>query len=162
VSSATSSSPAAYLIDTNVLLRSVEAGHPMHATAHRALQQLTNTGAALYVAPQNLIEFWVVATRPLTANGLGLTPAETITEVVNFKAAFRLLPETPSLVTEWERIAVVYSVCGKQAHDARLVAMMKIHGIGSIVTFNVGDFSRYTSGEGIAVVDPGAIGVLSP
>jgi predicted nucleic acid-binding protein len=136
------------------LLRSIEAGHPMQATARQALQQLAGAGAALCVAPQNLIELWVVATRPLPVNGLGLTPAQAEAEVANFKAAFRLLPETPALFPEWERLAALYNVCGKQAHDARLVAAMKVHGVGRILTFNTGDFSRYAAGEGIQVVDP--------
>ena len=76
MSSATSITSDTCLIDTNVLLRSVEGGQPMHATAHQALQQLTKAGVALCITPQNLIEFWVVATRPLAANGLGLTPEE--------------------------------------------------------------------------------------
>jgi predicted nucleic acid-binding protein len=134
----------------------------MQATAHRALQQMTNAGAALCVAPQNLIEFWAVATRPVTANGVGLTAAQAITEDANFKAAFRLLTETPALFAEWERIAGLHSVCGKQTHDARIIAVMKVHGIGRILTFNVGDFSRYVTGEGISVVDPVGVGAPLP
>lgn len=149
-------SPGDYLVDTNVLLRSVEAGHPMHATARRALLHLTAQGAVLCVAPQNLIEFWVVATRPPSANGLGLSPAQAVAEVANFKTAFRLLPDTPTIFTHWERIAAAYSVHGKHAHDARLVAVMRAHGIARILTFNVTDFSPYASGESITVVDPAA------
>lgn len=37
-----------------------------------------------------------------------------------------------------------YSVSGKNAHDARLVAAMRVHGIDSILTFNAQDFVRYT------------------
>jgi hypothetical protein len=60
----------------------------MHATAHRALQALTLAGTPLCIAPQNLIEFWVVATRPLAANGLELTPAQVVKEV-GFTREFR-------------------------------------------------------------------------
>jgi predicted nucleic acid-binding protein len=161
VTTADASSSGTFLIDTNVLLRSVESGHPMHATAHRALQALTRAGAPLCISPQNLIEFWVVATRPLTANGLELTPPQVLKEIANFKAAFQLLPDTQAIFTEWERIAALYNVCGKQAHDARLVAVMKAHSIGQILTFNVGDFSRYGVGERITVVDPTDVGVSS-
>jgi predicted nucleic acid-binding protein len=134
----------------------------MHSTARQALQQLTSTGAALCITPQNLIEFWAVATRPLSANGLGLQPGQAAAEVTNFKAAFSLLPDTPAIFTEWERIAALYIVCGKQAHDARLVAVMKVHGVGRILTFNAGDFARYAAGEGITVVDPNGVAASSP
>jgi predicted nucleic acid-binding protein len=43
---------------------------------------------------------------------------------------------------------------GVQVHDARLVALMKVHGIRQIVTFNVGDFTRYA---GIDVIHPDKI-----
>lgn len=161
MSSPSAGSSGDYLVDTNVLLRSVESGHPMHATA-QALQHLTAAGAALCIAPQNLIEFWVVATRPLSANGLGLTPAQTATDVVNFKTAFRLLPDTQTIFTHWERIAATYNVQGKQAHHVRLVAVMKVHGIRQILTFNTGDFVPYIPGENITVVDPGVAAVPAP
>src|SRR4051812_18224769 len=101
----------------------------MHSAARQVLQRLTATGATLHVAAQNLIEFWVVATRPLASNGLGLSPAQAATEVSNFKAAFHLLPDTPAVFPEWERLAVLYQIQGKQAHDLRLVAVMKVHGV---------------------------------
>ena len=143
-----------YLIDTNVLLRRVEVTHPMHAASVQAIRQLFRIGAALFVTPQNLIEFWVVATRPIAVNGLGLTPVQAAAEIVSFKATFALLPDTSAIFPEWEHIAGQYGVAGKQAHDARLVAVMKVHGIGRILTFNIGDFNRYAAGEGIIVVDP--------
>ena len=52
--------------------------------------------------------------------------------------------------------------CGKQAYDARLVAVVKVHGIGRILTFNVGDFNRYAAGERITVVDPVGVAVPPP
>jgi predicted nucleic acid-binding protein len=47
-----------------------------------------------------------------------------------------------------------YSVVGRSTHDARLVATMKLQGITHILTFNVGDFTRY---KGIVVVDPATV-----
>ena len=44
-----------------------------------------------------------------------------------------------------------HQVSGKKAHDARLVASMKVHGIVTILTFNVEDFARY---HGILVLHP--------
>jgi enamine deaminase RidA (YjgF/YER057c/UK114 family) len=75
-----------YLVDTNVLLRSVEVGHPMLAATRQALQHLTAAAATLCVAAQNLIEFRVVATRPASANGLGLLPTQAAKEIANFKS----------------------------------------------------------------------------
>jgi predicted nucleic acid-binding protein len=52
------------LADTNVLLRSLYPEHPQCAAAERALGTLRERGVRLCIAPQNLIEFWAVATRP--------------------------------------------------------------------------------------------------
>jgi predicted nucleic acid-binding protein len=35
-------------------------------------------------------------------------------------------------------------VIGKQAHDARLVAAMKVHDLRHLLTFNDTDFKRFT------------------
>ena len=48
-------------------------------------------------------------------------------------------------------MVITYRVSGKNTHDPRLVAAMIVHGIGSILTFDVQDFARYTE---IVVADP--------
>lgn len=62
-----------YLIDTNVLLRLAQPDHPMHQDALNAVTTLHQNEDILFIIPQNLIEFWAVATRPLSVNGLGMT-----------------------------------------------------------------------------------------
>ena len=52
---------------------------------------------------------------------------------------------------EWERIVTTHRVSGKNTHDARLVATMRLHGIEKILTFNVPDFERF---PGIIVLNP--------
>jgi predicted nucleic acid-binding protein len=44
-----------------------------------------------------------------------------------------------------------HNVLGVKVHDAWLVAAMKAHGLNRILTFNLGDFTRY---EGVECVDP--------
>jgi hypothetical protein len=43
---------------------------------------------------------------------------------------------------------------GKNAHDARLVAAMIIHGIERLSTFNVADFRRYRE---ITAISPDSV-----
>ncbi|WP_292707280.1 hypothetical protein [Nostoc sp. NMS2] len=47
-----------YLVDTNVLLRSVDPSHPMNPDAVNAIRTLRDRGEQLHIVPQNLIEFW--------------------------------------------------------------------------------------------------------
>ncbi|MFB2892837.1 type II toxin-antitoxin system VapC family toxin [Aerosakkonemataceae cyanobacterium BLCC-F50] len=143
-----------YLLDTNILLRSLEPSHPMFAIATTATSILLNRGEELYIAPQNLIEFWNVCTRPKDKNGLGYSVAETKAEVEKLKAIFPLLPDTSAIYTEWERLVSTYEVKGVNVHDARLVAAMLVHGLTHILTFNVEDFRRYAE---ITPVNPGDV-----
>ncbi|MDQ3652607.1 MAG: hypothetical protein M3458_20490 [Acidobacteriota bacterium] len=69
-----------YLVDTNVLLRYAQKSHTMRPDARRALLTLRKQAEELCIIPQNIIEFWAVATRPLANNGLGLTVDEAARE----------------------------------------------------------------------------------
>jgi len=133
-----------YLVDTNVLLRLVQKNHPMRPDARRALVTLRKQGEELCIIPQNVIEFWAVATRPLDKNGLGLIVDEAARETRKLKRIFNLRPDSQAIFTEWEQLVAQYQVMGKQAHDTRLVAAMKVHGLSHILTFNTDDFKRFT------------------
>ena len=65
-----------HLVDTNVLLRSVQHRHPSYRQAWRAVVALLRRGERLCIFPQNTVEFWSVATRPAEGNGLGLSVAQ--------------------------------------------------------------------------------------
>jgi predicted nucleic acid-binding protein len=139
------------LIDTSTLLRTLQVRHPQYETVARALETLPARGRALHIVPQNLVELWVVATRPVEQNGLGMEPAAVAVELTRIKSMFELLPETPAIYPVWESLVIQYRVIGKPAHDARLVAAMKVHGLTAILTFDRTGFSRYA---GIEVVHP--------
>jgi predicted nucleic acid-binding protein len=140
-----------YLVDTNVLLRSVQANDPTYELARRASASLIGEGHKLSVIAQNLIEFWAVATRPTTSNGLALSITDTVAHIRSFQETFTLLPDTADIFTEWERLVQSHAVSGRQVHDARLVAAMLVHGVTHLLTFNTDDFKRYNK---IIAVNP--------
>src|SRR5260370_9143547 len=133
----------AVLVDTNILLRTLQPHHPHCPIAERALSVLRTGNEPMYVTVQNLVEFWAVATRPTAANGLGLTPEKAAREMAALKRLFPILPESVPLLSEWERLVVTHRVSGKATHDARLVAAMKVHGVGRILTFDAAGFTRF-------------------
>ncbi len=139
-----------YFVDTNVLLRSIQQSDPMHADAKRAVATLTRQDQQLSIVAQNLIEFWAVATRPAVNNGLNLSIDHTAQHVAIFNRIFTLLPDTPDIFLEWERLVDQYKVIGRQVHDTLLVAAMKVHRVTHLLTFNTDDFKRY---DEIAVVN---------
>jgi predicted nucleic-acid-binding protein len=63
----------AVLIDTNILLRTLQPHHSHCAAAEKAVAALRIQEETLHVAAQNLVEFWAVATRPEGENGLGMS-----------------------------------------------------------------------------------------
>jgi predicted nucleic acid-binding protein len=101
--------------------------------------------------PQNLVEFWAVATRPRNQNGLELTTAQAASELTAIQDFFRVLPYTPEVTRAWKRIVMAHGISGKQTHDAHLVAVMQVNSVPTILTFNKGDFEWY---PGITVLDP--------
>jgi predicted nucleic acid-binding protein len=147
------------LLDTNILARMAQPGHPQHRAASDAVDALVLRGDDPCMVPQVLYEFWVVATRPAAVNGLGLGVAQAAAEVTRLKALFPLLAETPAFYPGWERLVTTHNVAGKNAHDARLVAAMAVHGLTYLLTFNTGDFARY---PGITALDPVAVAAPPP
>jgi predicted nucleic acid-binding protein len=139
------------LIDTSTLLRTLQPSHPQRETARAAIKALTARGRDLHIVPQILVELWVVATRPVAQNGLGLSTTEAAAELMRLKSMFPLLPDTPVIHPVWESLVIQYRVSGKPAHDARLVAAMQVHGLTTILTFDRTGFSRYA---GIEVLHP--------
>ena len=139
------------LVDTNIVTRRAQPSHPMYQPAVDAVDLLTRQGEVLCLVPQNIYEFWVVATRPVALNGLGLSVAEAQAELATLKQIFTLVHDTPFVLTEWEQLINQYQVVGKNAHDARLIAAMKVHGIKQFLTFNTQDFVRY---QGITILSP--------
>ena len=142
------------LIDSNVLLRSLHPRHPHYPIALNAIAALRRRIEPLCLAPQNLIEFWAVATRSLDENGLGMTHTHAAAEIEKLRRFFRLLPSTPDVLDAWQRLVLTLEITGKQTHDAHLAAVMEVYSVTSILTFNTTHFGRF---PGIAVIDPDSV-----
>jgi len=103
------------LVDTNILLISIQPGNQQYPLASNAVAELLRQGADLCVAPQNLVEFWVVATRPTASNGLGMSPPAVVAEIQRVRKVFHVLEGAPGMSETWERLVSKHFVWGKQA-----------------------------------------------
>lgn len=130
------------LADTNVLLRRTQPDHPSHSLAVESIARLLVAGEPVYFTWQNIAEFWNVATRPVASNGLGFSVALTQSELEKIERFLSVLPDSPAAYGEWKRLVVQHGVMGVKVHDAKLVAMMNVHGIPRILTFNTDDLVR--------------------
>jgi predicted nucleic acid-binding protein len=145
-----------YLADTNIILRFVNRHDPLHTTIRGAVRTLRSDGHQVCIVPQNCVEFWNVATRPVTRNGYGLSIADTSTALRLIERLFPILPEQPAVYAEWRMVVAQFGVAGVQVHDARLVATMRVYHITQILTINTDDFVRYGS-IGIVPVHPSQV-----
>jgi len=80
-----------------------------------------------------------------------MSAAQAQAEIARIKSLFRLLADSPAIYPEWEKLVTQHAVLGKNAHDARLAAAMKVYGIGALITANKGDFKRF---QGITAIEP--------
>jgi predicted nucleic acid-binding protein len=138
------------LLDTSVLVRAIVPGDPLLPQVAKRIEELESTGFQPCVAPQVVYEFWVVTTRPTAANGRGFSTAEAMKDVRAILELFPCDPDPPTLLAKWLDLCEHHEVLGKPSHDARLVAYMIEHEIGSLMTLNAAHFRRF----GIDVIEP--------
>lgn len=135
-----------------MLLRFLKQDSVDHATALQVLEEIGHFGHTPCVVPQCIYEMFVVATRPLINNGLGLKANEVQRDIDDLLETLVLLVDVPEIFNHWRDLTLQFSVSGKPAHDARIVASMQVHRVTALVTFNHSDFKRYV--PLINVIDP--------
>jgi predicted nucleic acid-binding protein len=133
-----------YLIDANILLRLADQTSSQHELVSRAIAELFARNDELLISMQGFAEFWAVATRPETANGLGFTIESTRELITEFQGIYGFVPDLAESLEIWLELVTKHQVIGKPTHDVRLVALMKAHRLEQILTINVSDFKRFT------------------
>jgi predicted nucleic acid-binding protein len=141
------------LVETNILLRRIQPHHFHHPVAIESVARLLASGEPVHFTLQNISEFWNVVTRPTAVNGLGFAPEFALSEVEKIERVLTLLPDRPAAYEEWRRLVAAHAVSGAKVHDARLVALMNVHGVRRLLTFNTDDFARFE----IEVIHPAAV-----
>ena len=139
------------MVDTNILLRSIQPLHPFYERATSAVEKLLNEGETVHFCAQNVRELWNVCTRPIVNNGLGMSPAEVVREVTELESMLTFLPESAATYFEWRRLVETHGVIGTQVHDTNLIAAMRVAGISQLLTLNPAHFRRFTE---ITVLEP--------
>jgi predicted nucleic acid-binding protein len=67
-----------------------------------------------------------------------------LAEVTDFQKHFPLLTDTSDVLVHWLQLVQTNAVSGKRVHDARLVAVMKAHGVTHLMTFNQEHFRCFS------------------
>ena len=142
-----------YLVDTNILLRSAEPSHPMFEPVTNAMDilPLILDAPTVFEQWERLVNAQVISLKDCTSKppcppSLGGSELK-VPQDWGIQGAknswYFLFQKAP------------YQVKGVNVHDARLVAVMLVHGLSHILTFNVNDFHRYSSE--ITIINPNDI-----
>lgn len=130
------------LLDTNIILRITDKTGTDHDRSYSIVKRLISEGFEICIIPQVLIEFWVVATRPVESNGFGWDASYTMTELEKLQNLFIMLHDNEAIFNNWTNL-VSQGVHGKRAHDARIAAAALAHNVNAIATLNVQDFINF-------------------
>lgn len=139
------------VLDTNVLLAATDEAREEHEYAVAAINLWPASGVVLYTSGQIVREYLAVATRPADHNGLGMTQSDAVANIRALRARLNLLADDVKMSDRLLEVLDGAHCAGKQVHDANVVATMLVHGVDTIVTMNVDDFTRF--GDHVQVVD---------
>jgi len=128
------------VVDTNVLLAATDRSRRSHTAA---VTFLNEDERRLALTPQIAREYLAVATRPLKANGFGLSGADAVANLAQFRDEMSLLSEDRVTTAGLTDLVAGDGAAGKQVHDANVVAVALAHRASAIVTDNVRHFARF-------------------
>lgn len=140
-------------VDTNVLLTATDVLRPSHLEAQRIFSKASQQGFHLALSGQILREYLAVATRPVEANGLGLTVPDAVENVEQFLEFANLFEETEEVALRLRELAKNLDVRGPRLHDLNIVATMLVHRIPVLVTQNSRDFIGFGGIKTLAIDD---------
>jgi predicted nucleic acid-binding protein len=129
------------MVDTNILLTATNAQRPGHSTACGVFQKALDGGVHLATCGQILREYMVVATRPVSVNGLGLSSEDALKNLEWFRKRQVYLEEPESVHHILTGLVERHKAAGKRIHDLNIAALMKEHRIRTLLTENPDDFS---------------------
>lgn len=131
-------------VDTNVILRALQATLPLHVEATMLIANARQDGYELWVSRQVLREYIVQVTRP----GVLSTPfdGEQVAEKIKLiRATFQIADETEAVTDQLVALLKEFPTGGKQIHDANIIATMLVYGIDTLLTQNIDDMKRFSS-----------------
>lgn len=134
----------AIFIDTNILVYANAEQSPWHDPARLALEYYYKQGFSLWISNQILREYLAIVTRP-QSNSQPLSTPIALERVKYFCQIFNVAEDLTSVHQKLVELLSLYSVAGKQIHDANIAATMLVYQIPQLLTANVADFRRFSS-----------------
>lgn len=130
-------------IDTNVLVYANLAQSPLNSLAVQRLAALNTQGIDLWISRQALREYLSAMTRPGDLTGT-IRIESLVADVRYFANRFHMAEDSPDVTTHLLNLMEQIPIGGRQVHDANIVATMRVHSIGRLLTHNTDDFARFS------------------
>ena len=128
-------------VDTNVWVNATVPTAPHHVQAVAALGRISSAG--LWTSRQVVSEFLAVMSRPQTFFAGNAPMSDILQRAHIIESQSRVAEDGPDVGRELRTLLSVGDTRGKQIHDANVVATMVAYGIRTLLTENLGDFSRW-------------------
>lgn len=132
-------------VDTNILVYATNADSPWQGLAENTLNRWRSEGTQLCLSVQVLREYLAVTTRPAVGQTVAPDYMAILDNLAAFRGNFSVLDDNRFVSEELARVVQLYSVQGRQVHDANIAATLRVHGIRDLLTHNTADFERYAS-----------------
>jgi predicted nucleic acid-binding protein len=142
------------LLDTNVLIQAAYAGGIHHSSAAALVKLGLENSSRFCIAPQNLVEFAAVATRPRFVNPP--MPPETLARMLDLLYRSRRLAKIyprRGTVIRAVREGTAIGIAGPVWYDLFLAITMRDAGVETIVTDNVQDFRNFPFITALSIED---------
>jgi len=130
-------------LDTNILLTSTDSSRLQHKLCRELFQKALSGGLHLAISNQIVREYLVVATRPVSVNGLGLSTKDSLHNIRQFMNHCMIIEETEVSLNLLIEYVGKFSISGKHIHDINLIAIMAAYNIKTLITMNPSDFKLF-------------------
>jgi predicted nucleic acid-binding protein len=133
------------LLDTNVLVYAAYRRSPLHGPASQLVEEALKDRRRRYcIAPQNLVEFCAVATRPRFVNPpLAMDEVLRMTSLLYRSRRLAKIYPRRGTVSRTVREGAILNATGTDWYDLYLAMTMREAGVKVIITENIDDFRRF-------------------
>ena len=140
-------------LDANVLVYAIYADASQHEASHFLIEQILTGDRRAFLSPQVLSEVYAVITdKRKVTKPQSPEEASSIMETLVNCPSITILPLSQDVSRRLAKLVRIHDIRSADVFDAQIVATMMEHGLQTICTYNVKDFTKYPS---IRVMSPG-------
>jgi predicted nucleic acid-binding protein len=140
-------------LDTNILLTATDKSRAYHKQAQYIFNAMFDFGYHLCTSGQVLREYLVVATRPVSSNGLGLETEKALKNLREFSDRMTFFEETEAVNATLLKFSETHALRSSRIHDANIAAIVKTYKASVLITENESDFSSFSEIEVMNIDD---------